>query len=63
MIKRSIVPKRNLKKMMSTLLPIVKEVVKNQINKIKSSIMHKILSNKKKKYFEKCIYKREKIFK
>ena len=48
MIKRSIVPKRNFKKMMSTLLPIVKEVVKNQINKIKSSIMHKILSNKRK---------------
>ena len=40
MIKRSIVPKRNFKKMMPTLLPIVKEVVKNQINKIKSSIMH-----------------------
>ena len=56
MIKRSIVPKRNFKKMMSTLLPIVKEVVKNQINIIiKSSIMHKILSNKRKKYFEKCM--------
>ena len=48
MIKRSIVPKRNFKKMMSTLLSIVKEVVKNQIDKIKSSIMHKILSNKRK---------------
>ena len=28
MIKRSIVPKRNFKKLMSTLLPIVKKVVK-----------------------------------
>ena len=32
---------------MSTLLPIVKKVVKNQINQIKSSIMHKIMSNKR----------------
>ena len=47
MIKRSIAPKRNFKKLMSTLLPIVKKVVKNQINQIKSSIMHKIMSNKR----------------
>ena len=47
MIKRSIVPKRNFKKLMSTLLPIVKKVVKNQINQIKLSIMYKIMSNKR----------------
>ena len=32
---------------MSTLLPIVKKVASNQINKIKSRIMHKIRSNKR----------------
>ena len=32
---------------MSTLLPIVKKVASNQINKIKSRIMHKIWSNKR----------------
>ena len=48
MIKRSMLPKRNFKRLMSTLLPIVKQVVSNQINKIKSSIMHKIMSNKRK---------------
>ena len=47
MIKRSMLPKRNFKRLMSTLLPIVKQVVSNQINKIKSSIMHKIISNKR----------------
>ena len=47
MIQRSIVPKQNFKKLMSTLLPIVKKVVSNQINKIKLSIIHKIKSNKK----------------
>ena len=44
---RSIVLKRNFKKLMSTLLPIVKKLVSNQINKIKSRIMHKILPNKR----------------
>ena len=47
MTQRSIAPKRNFKKLMSTVLPIVKKVVSNQINKIKSSIMHKIMSNKR----------------
>ena len=47
MIQGSIVPKQNFKKLMSTLLPIVKKVVSNQINKIKLSIIHKIKSNKK----------------
>ena len=40
-MQKSIVSKRNFKKLMSTLLPIVKKVVSNQINKIKSRIMHK----------------------
>ena len=47
MIERYIVPKRNFKKLMSTSLPIVKKVVSNQINKIKSNIMRKIMSNKR----------------
>ena len=34
-------------KLLSTLLPIVKKVVSNQINKIKSSIIRKIKSNKR----------------
>ena len=41
---KSIVLKQNL---MSTLLPIVKRGISNQINKIKSRIIHKILPNKK----------------
>ena len=44
---KSIVLKRNLKKSMSTLLPIVKKGISNQINTIKSCIMHKIRPNKK----------------
>ena len=44
---KSIVSKRNFKKLMSTLLPIVKKVVSNQINKLKSCIMHKIRPNKR----------------
>ena len=46
-MQKSIVSKRNFKKLMSTLLPIVKKVVSNQINKIKSRIMHKIQPNKR----------------
>ena len=42
---KSIVLKRNFKKLMSTLLPIVKREISNQINKIKSRIMHKIRPN------------------
>ena len=34
---------------MSTLLPMAKKVISNQINQIKSRIMHKIWSNKIKK--------------
>ena len=44
---KSIVSKRNFKNFVSALLPIVKKVVSHQINKINSSIMHKIQSNKR----------------
>ena len=40
---KSIVLKRNFKNLMSTLLPIAKKVISNQI---KSRIMHKIRPNK-----------------
>ena len=43
---KSIVLQRNFKNLMSTLLPIVKKVISNQINQIKSRIMHKIRPNK-----------------
>ena len=44
---KSIVLKQNLKNFMSTLLPIVKKAISNQINQIKSRIVHKILHNKR----------------
>ena len=44
---KSIILKRNFKKLMSTLLPIVKKVISNQVNQIKSRIIHKIRPNKK----------------
>ena len=43
---KSIVLKRNFKNLTSVLLPIVKKVVSNQINKRKSCITRKIWSNK-----------------
>ena len=43
---KSIVLKGNFKNLMSTLLPMAKKVISNQINQIKSHIMHKILPNK-----------------
>ena len=46
---KSIVLKRNFKNLMSTLLPMAKKVISNQINQIKSCIMHKIQPNKIKK--------------
>ena len=46
---KSIVLKRNFKNLMSTLLPMAKKVISNQINQIKSCIMHKIRPNKIKK--------------
>ena len=44
---KSIILKQNFKKLMSTLLPIVKKVISNQVNQIKSRIIHKIRPNKK----------------
>ena len=46
---KSVVLKRNFKNFMSTLLPMAKKVISDQINQIKSRIMHKILLNKIKK--------------
>ena len=46
---KSIVSKRNFKKLISILLPIAKKVISNQINQIKSSIMRKIQPNIPKK--------------
>ena len=43
---KSIVLKRNFKKLISILLPIAKKVISNQINQIKSRIMRKIQPNK-----------------
>ena len=44
---KRLVLKRNFKNLMSTFLPMAKKVISNQINQIKSRIMHKILSNKR----------------
>ena len=44
---KSIVLKRNFKKLMTTLLPTVKKVVSYQIIKIKSHILHKMWPNKR----------------
>ena len=46
---KSIVLKRNMKKVLTTLLPIAKKMIRNKINQIKSRIMQKIRSNKLKK--------------
>ena len=46
---KSIVLKRNFKNLMSTLLPMAKKVISNQINQIKSRIMRKIRPNKRQK--------------
>ena len=46
---KSIVLKRNMKNLMSTLLPMVKNIISNKINQIKSGIMQKIRPNKTKK--------------
>ena len=47
--KRSIALKRNMKNLMITLLPMVKYIISNKINQIKSGIMQKIRPNKTKK--------------
>ena len=44
-----IVLKRNMKNLMTTLLPMVKNIISNKINQIKLSIMQKIRPNKRKK--------------
>ena len=46
---KSIILKQNFKNLMSTLSPMSKKVISNQINQIKSCIMHKIWPNKIKK--------------
>ena len=46
---KSIVLKRNFKNLMSTLLPMAKKLISNQINQIKLRILQKIWSNKIKK--------------
>ena len=46
---KSVVLKRNFKNLMSNLLPMAEKVISNQINQIKSRVMHKIRSNKIKK--------------
>ena len=46
---KSIVLKRNMKKVLTSLLPMVKKKINNKINQIKSSIMRKIIPNKLKK--------------
>ena len=51
-MQKSIALKRNFKKLMSTLLPIAKRGISNQINKIKSRIMHKIQPNKRQNTLE-----------
>ena len=43
---KSIVLKRNMKNLMTTLLPMVKKIISDKINKIKSGIMQKIQPNK-----------------
>ena len=54
-VQKSIVLKRNLKNLMSDLLPIAKKMISNQINQIKSRIMRKIRPNKIQKYSKKSI--------
>ena len=51
-IQKSIVLKRNIKNLMTSLLPVVKKMISNkinQINQIKSNIIQKIRPNKSKK--------------
>ena len=54
---KSIILKRNMKNLMTSLLPVVKKMINEKINQIKLGIMRKILPNKLKetKYFKKGI--------
>ena len=47
---KSVVLKRNFKNLTSTLLPIAKKVISNQIKQIKSRILHKIRPNKRQNF-------------
>ena len=44
---KSVILKQNFKNLMSTLLPMAKKVISNEINQIKSRIMYKIWPNKR----------------
>ena len=46
---KRIVLKRNMKNLIITLLPMVKNIISNKINQIKSGIMQKIVPKKLKK--------------
>ena len=48
-IQKSVVLKYNMKKLMSSLLPVVKKMINKRINQIKSGIMKKIRPNNIKK--------------
>ena len=50
---KSIVLKRNFKSLMSTLLPMVKKAISDQINQIKSHIMQKVRSKKRRNVLKK----------
>ena len=46
---RSVVLRQNMKNLMTSLLPMVKKVINEKINQIKSGIMRKIMPNSLKK--------------
>ena len=46
---KSVVLKQNMKILMTSLLPVVKKVINEKINQIKSSIIRKMILNKLKK--------------
>ena len=48
-IKKSLVLKRNKRNLMNTLLPMVKNMISDKVNEIKSDIIQKIQPNKSKK--------------
>ena len=58
-IRKSIVLERNMKNLMTSLLPMVKKIVYKKINQIKSRIMQKIRSNKKRQNALKKVSNRE----
>ena len=46
---KSIILKQNFKNLISILLPMVKKVISNQVNQIKSCIIRKMRPNKRQK--------------